>query len=263
MLLPPVVANTFHNEDQTLFVIRSLSSTVTAMAYSGSTIFLHKDLYQTHSPETYEDCVALSALYLTKTPQNQHILAHNISSKIARLTRKSSTWTLTQHLAAVQTLIIYQIIRLYDPILNLQSQAESHNALLELWAARLWKRSFNEPQTFASDYASWVFHESLRRTIIMSVFVRCAWSCLTRGGLADQVPVLARLPLTKDLEAWDCEPDEWSVRPVGFLKEEDRLMSYGDLALDWSQDKGLEELGAFGKLLLGACRGGDDPRLLT
>jgi hypothetical protein len=47
------------------------------------------------------------------------------------MTRDSITWILTEHLAAVQALIIYQTVRLYDPILNLQEQAESHNTLLK------------------------------------------------------------------------------------------------------------------------------------
>jgi hypothetical protein len=262
MILPIVAVNNFLSEDQTLFIIRNLVGFVPAMVTSGSTAFLHKDLYQIYSPETYHDCVSVSALYMCKTPQTQRILANSISSKIAHMTRESTTWTLTQHLAAVQALIIYQIIRLFDPDLNLQQAAEPHNALLELWAARLWKRSFNEPQSFASDYASWVFHESLRRTILMSVFVRCGWSCLTCGGLADQVPVLAQLPLTKDLVAWECEAEEWNVRPLGFVEEECSLVSYGDMALDWNHDRRVEELGAFGRMLLGACRGKDDPRLL-
>jgi hypothetical protein len=262
MLLPPVTSNAFLIEDQTLFIIRNMLSFVTDIAYTGSTTFLHKTLYQTYPPSTYQDCIAISALYMCKTPQTQPILASLISSKIAHMTRESATWTLTQHLAAVQALTIYQVIRLYDPDLHLQQAAEPHNALLERWAALLWKRSFNEAQSFASDYASYVFHESLRRTVLMSVFVRCGWSCLTCGGLADQVPVLAQLPVTKDLEAWECEADEWNVRPLGFLEEACGLVSYGDLALDWSHERGLEELGGFRKFLIAACRGKDDPRLL-
>jgi hypothetical protein len=262
MLLPPVVANAFLNEAQTLFFLRNFSSFVPDMAQSGSTTFLHKSLYQTNEPEAYQDCVAISALYLTRNPQNHRILTNSISSKIHKMTCESASWTLPQHLAAVQALIIYQVIRLYDPDLNLQQQAESHNALLETWSDRLWKRSFNEPHSFKSDYASWVFHESLRRTIIMAVFVRCGWSCLTQGGLADQVPLLARLPLTKDLEAWNCEAEEWEVRPVGFLEEGCSLTSYGDMALEWSLERRVEELDVFGRLLMAACRGGYDPRLL-
>jgi hypothetical protein len=262
MLVPEVVVPSYLSDKQVLYLTRGLSSFIPAMAYSGSTHFLHKDLYQTHEPQAYQDCVAISALYLAKTARNQRILANSINAKIANLVSASATWTLSQHLAAVQALIIYQIIRLFDPDLNLQAQAEKHNALLELWAAHLWKRAFNEPQSFPTAHSSWVFHESLRRTIIMSVSTRCCWSCATKGGLADQVPVLARLPLTKDLEAWHCEPEDWTMRPIGLLGEERELTSYADLAFGWNTEREVRGLDPFGKMLIAACRGKDDPRLL-
>lgn len=59
---------------------------------------------------------------------------------------------LLEHLAAVQTLIIYQIIRLFDPSLDGQAQAQKQNILLETWAAHLWKRFFNESALFANCY---------------------------------------------------------------------------------------------------------------
>ncbi|KAH7406199.1 hypothetical protein DE146DRAFT_436125 [Phaeosphaeria sp. MPI-PUGE-AT-0046c] len=263
MLVPENTCPSFLTDAQVVFIVRNMSAFVTTMADSGTTSFLHQNLYQSHEPQAYQDCVAISALYLNKTVRNQRILARAIGAKIASMAADAKTWTLPQHLAAVQAMIIYQIIRLFDPDLNLQQEAERHNNLLQIWSAELWKRAFEEPQTFESNHASWVFNESLRRTVMMSVFVRCGWSCLTRGGYADQVPVLARLPLTKDLDAWDCAQEDWNLRPVGFLGEEDMLMSYGDMAGSWSHDKRVEKLDPFGKMLLAACRGKDDPRLLS
>ena len=263
MLLPEIVVPTFLSQAQTQFIVYSLQTFVSVMAYQGSTEFLHKDLYATREPEAIQDCVAISALYMSKSARNQRILANTIGTKISTLTRESKTWTLTQHLAAVQAMIIYQIIRLYDPDLNLQHQAESHLPLLEHWSATLWKRAFAESESFTSDYTSWVFHESLRRTIMISVFVRCGYSCLTRGGLASQVPVVSRLPLTKDLGAWNCSRENWDVRPVGWLGEEESLMSYGEFGRLWSADSDVGELDAFGRLLFAACRGKEDERLLA
>jgi hypothetical protein len=262
-LLPEIVVPAFLSQAQTLFVISNLQAFVPSMAYFGTTIFLHKDLYSAQEPTAIQDCVAISALYMTKTARNQRILASLISSKISSLTAKSSTWTLTQHLAAVQALIVFQVIRLFDPDLNLQGAAEPQNALLELWTAHLWKRAFISPQPFDSNYTSWIFQESLRRTVMMSTFVRCAWSCLTCGGLASQVPVVARLPLTKDLQAWNCGSEEdWNMRPVGRVSEDNGLTSYGDMADHWSKERKVEELGSYEKILIAACRGKDDPRLL-
>lgn len=261
-LLPEIWAPSYLNDSQVQTVIRGLCAFVPDLAFSGSTTFIHQNLYSREQPQAYQDAVALSALYLTCNPRNQTILANSIGSKISNLTATSSRWTLSEHLAAVQALIIYQIIRLFDPSLNLQAQAEKHNTLLELWSAHLWKRFFNERQNFKDSYECWVFAESLRRTVLISVFTRCGWSIHTRGGLADQVPVLARLPFTRDMEAWTCEPDDWNVRTLSFISQEEMLVAYGDLTMTWSHAEPVERLDPFGKLLLAACRGGDDPRLL-
>lgn len=76
------------------------------------------------------------------------------------------------------------------------------------------------------------------------------------------MPVLARLPITKDFNAWDCDPEDWKMRSVSQTPEEENLISYGDLTSTWSRERATEELGPYGKLLLAACRGKDDPRLL-
>lgn len=264
MLIPEITCPTFLTDPQVVYIVSNLSSFVGTMADSGTASFLHKDLYGSNEPQAYQDCVAISALHLNKTVRNQRILARAIMGKIASIAAGARNWTLPQHLAAVQAMIVYQVIRLFDPDLNLQEEAEKHNNLLQMWSAKLWKRASDEPQTFDSKYAAWVFNESLRRTVMMSVFVRCAWSCLTRGGYADQVPVLARLPLTKDFDAWDCTQDDWDLRPVGILGgEEEALFSYGDMAGTWTHDRGVETLDPFNRMLLAACRGRDDPRLIT
>jgi len=260
---PKVAVPTFLTRDQTSYVIASLLGFPSAMAYAGSTFFLHKDLYVSHEPPAYQDCVALSALYMCKTVRNRSVLANAIGTKISSLISASASWNLVEHLAAVQALIVYQVIRLFDPDLGLQGKAEKDNALLELWSAHLWKRSFTETLTFPCDYTSYIFHESLRRTVLMSVFTRCGWSVLTKGGMADQVPVLARLPFTKNLDAWRLGPRDWCSRKLaGVTVEEDGLVNYAEWAEEWSAEKDVGVLDSFEKLLLAACWGKDDPRLL-
>jgi hypothetical protein len=261
-LWPEITAPSYLNDGQVRYVLQALRSFVPSMAYTGSTPFLHHSLWQRYQPEAYQDCVWLSGLYLCKTSANAPLITNSINTKIAKLKATSGSWDLAEHLAAVQTLIVYQIIRLFDPSLNDQAQAQKHNRLLEIWAAHLWKRSFTEPGMLANCYEAWVFNESLRRTIMMSVFVRCAWSLYTRDGLADQVPVLARIPFTKDLQAWKSTPEEWHHKVLPELLEDDGLTAYMDFTEQWTGEKEVDTLDPFGKLLMAACRGGDDPRLL-
>ena len=262
-LWPEITAPSYLNDGQVRYVLQALRAFVPSMAYTGSTPFLHQNLWQRCQPEAYQDCVSLSGLYLCKTSANTPLITNSIDAKIARLRATSRSWDLVEHLAAVQTLIIYQIIRLFDTSLNDQAQAQKHNFLLETWAAHLWKRSFNEPAMPANCYETWVFNESLRRTIMISVFVRCAWSLYTRDGLADQVPVLARIPFTRDLQAWKSAPEEWNNKTLPELLEDDGLTSYMDFTQQWTHEKEVETLDSFGKLLMAACLGRDDPRLLS
>jgi hypothetical protein len=267
-LMPDVVLPVQLNSRQVMVVTEGLRTFIASMAYSGTTHFLHQNLYPDYEqqPQAYQDCVAISALYMGRNARNERILVNSINAKISALVAQSRSWTLTQHLAAVQALIIYQIIRLFDPSLSVQEQAVQHSALLERLSASLWKRSFSEAPSFPDAYSTWVFHESVRRTILVSVFTRCGWSAFTRGGLANQVHVLARLPLSRDMGKWNRGPNDWGNRlswEDRMLSEEESLISYGDMSQNWRHDEDLETLGGFGKLLLAPCRGADDPRLLV
>jgi hypothetical protein len=259
-LTPSLKVPCYLNAQQVLSIITSLSAIAPSLASTGCTTFLHRNLYITHpAPSAYLDAVALCALYVSKTPRTIPILSYSMSAKIAALVERSGTWTLRQHLAAVQALIVYQTIRLFDPDLGLQGEGERCNGLLETWAGKLWKRFSSEMQT-ESSYEAYIFAESLRRTILISVFTRCAYGALMRDGQADYVHVLTRLPLERDVQAWSCEAVEWEGR-----RNEGRqggLVSYGDFAGMWNAGARVQTLGEFERVLLVACWGKEDVRLL-
>lgn len=261
-LLPQIWEPRILSEPQVSLIVHELCTFVPSIAYSGRTLFMHESLYQNFQPATFQDSCSLAGLYMVKTSKNLPIIANSIASKVSSLVASSSSWTLSEHLAAVQALIIYQIIRLFDPDLNQQALAERQNHLLELWTATLWKRSFNEPDAFQPNcYESWVFQESLRRTVLMSVFLRGAWCAVTNGGLCNQIPILARLPLTRDVRLFDCNAEEWTKK-TPCQNPSGSLIAYGDLSVSWNPDRSVDELAPFERLLLAACRGDDDPRLL-
>lgn len=259
-MLPQVWAPSWLNEEQLVFMVSRMRSFIPTLAFTGSNNFIHSALYKSHQPAAFQDSMSLSALYLAKTKQNERILVKAIDGKIDGLIANSKSWTLQEHLAAIQALIVYQIIRLFDGDLGQKAAAAKHNRLLELWTARLWKRSFAEPIAFAKPWDAWVFYESLRRTVMMSVYMRGGWAALTQGGLCDQVPVLARLPVAKGDGCWDIAEEEFENRIVG---EDGRgqLIAYGDFSLSWMPGDDLAGLNEFQRLLLAPCRGNVDPRL--
>ena len=260
-ILPQIWEPRILGEAQVSLIVNELCAFVPSLAYSGTTFFINDNLYQNWQPSAYQDACGIAALYMVKTPRNAAVLTSSINAKVSTLISTYNSWTLDEHLAAVQALIIYQIIRIFDPSLNQQALGERQIHLLELWTATLWKRSFNEPDHGMSTFSSWVFQESLRRTVLMSVFFRGAWSALTRNGLCDQIPVLARLPLTRDVRLFECSEDEWS-KPNPRQQGAKGLISYGDLSLAWIPDRSVDDLPPFERLLLAACHGDRDPRLL-
>ncbi|KAJ4358586.1 uncharacterized protein N0V89_003170 [Didymosphaeria variabile] len=259
-ILPKIWAPSWLNEEQLLFMVSRMRSFVPTLAFTGSNMFIHSALYKSHQPTAFQDSISLSALYLAKTKQNTPILARSIEEKINGLIANSNEWSLQEHLAAVQALIVYQIIRLFDGDLIQAGIAAKHNRLLELWTAHLWKRSFAEPIPFSKPWDAWVFYESLRRTVMMSVFMRGGWNALTQDGLCDQVPVLARLPLSKGDGFWNIGEEEFEKRVAG-VDGRDQLISYGDFSLNWMPGDDMEGLTEFHRLLLAPCRGHLDPRL--
>jgi hypothetical protein len=259
---PEIWAQSFLTEDQVLFLISRICSLVPTLVFTGHNAFVHRELYSASAPTAFDDSCTLSALYLAKTTQNTAILTRSIETKIAGLVAASKTWSLTDHLAAVQAMIIYQAIRLFDPTLNVQALAASQNRLLDSWTANLWKRSFNERIPFNSAWDAWKFYESLRRTVLVSVFLRGGWSCVIRGGLCDQIPVLAKLPLNRHDRLWGADESEFEKRRALGRKETESLVAYGEWAAEWNGGKEVEGLTDWTRMLLAACRGQDDPRLL-
>ncbi|OCL15266.1 hypothetical protein AOQ84DRAFT_384152 [Glonium stellatum] len=243
----------FLNNIQVNYLVGKLSAFVRSLAYAGSTPFMHEVLYQDWQPPAYQDACALSALYLMKTPKNKTIIVRTIISKISSLLSSSILWSLVENLAAVQALIIYQIVRMFDGDLNQRPLIDQHNTLLAKWTDELWTRSFNEPQSFKTQHQRWVFYESLRRTVMISAFLRGAWSCVKTGGFCDQVGVLHRLPITHNAQLWDLEEDAWTLGIAGNRSSE-AMMPYDEYSEGWDAS-GSGNLGEYERLLLVACKG--------
>lgn len=259
--LPQIWESSWLSKEQLMFTASRMQSFIPTLAFTGCNMFIHSALYKKYQPTAFQDSMSLSALYLAKTKKNAPILLKAIDEKIHGLIATGNGWTLQEHLAAVQALIVYQIIRLLDGDLSYQAaDAARQNRLLEVWTAHLWKRSFAESSAFAKPWDGWVFYESLRRTVMMSVYLRAGWNAMTHSGYCDQVHVLARLPVTKDDGFWDMDEEEFDRRAAG-VQCRNMLMEYGDYSLTWTPGDDLSKLTEYQRLLLAPCRGMDDVRL--
>lgn len=69
--------------------------------------------------------------------------------------------------------------------------------------------------------------------------------------------------MTQDVSAWKCESQEWGSMDVPVMREKERLCSYEGFVEGWSSEWDVRGLDTFSRLLLAACRGKEDPRLLV
>lgn len=152
----------------------------------GKAPFLHPKLYAAGMPVPLQDAYAACAIYSTKTEQNSFVAFTVIESKANELLRSPNqgSWTSKDLLAAVQALLIFQFIRLFDGDIRQRAQAEKAEPVLEAWTGQLVERTIEERSYTAEtapSWSSWVFGESARRTIAMSFIVAGVYSLVKLG----------------------------------------------------------------------------------
>ena len=82
----------------------------------GKAPFIHPRVYTTGMPKSLQDAYAACAIYSTKTDQNAFVAWTVIESKANELllSPNQASWSSLDLLAAVQALLIFQFIRLFD-----------------------------------------------------------------------------------------------------------------------------------------------------
>ena len=84
--------------------------------HEGRAPFIHPRLYSADMPKVLQDAYAACAIYSTKTARNAFVAWTVIESKANDLLRSpdQESWTSLHLLAAVQALLIFQFMRLFD-----------------------------------------------------------------------------------------------------------------------------------------------------
>ncbi|KAF2277173.1 uncharacterized protein EI97DRAFT_457884 [Westerdykella ornata] len=160
----------------------------------GKVPFIHAQLYATNMPKPLMDAYAACAIYSTITPANKTIALDIIEAKANELLRSPNQpfWTPVDLLASTQSLIIFQFIRLFDGDIRQRFLAESAEPTLLAWTRELQSRTAQERQfttATAPSWRAWLFAESARRTITMSLFLTGLYSLIKKGycTVADEV----------------------------------------------------------------------------
>ncbi|KNG84658.1 hypothetical protein ANOM_006126 [Aspergillus nomiae NRRL 13137] len=232
-------------------LLQSIKSYPRMFARSRKAPFIHHRLYDVYLPEAIQDAFTVSVSYYNRTPETEDTIFRILEAKTANLLNQHHPEnTLEEFLAAVQALLIFHIIQLFDGDIRQRSLAEQNMDTLRAWTMRLQVRASELGP--APTWREWILAESVRRTVIVSILIEGLYSVL-KVGHCTIVRALSVLPFTSGAALWDVTTD------ASWLAQSHRLGSdtvlYGDFARAFENGRVLGKLDAFEKTLLAPCLG--------
>lgn len=214
-------------QDRVEFVAKRLRLLPRTFAEQDQTIFIHRVQFQRRLSPLLQDAMSMCALYCLKCDANQTLVLNTLQQKCLSLV---ATFDILQAapmevLAALQSLLMYQVIRLFDGDIRLRAQAEADEPITLLWASHLRTQMcnssraisfgppFSETQvtdaSFESPWVSWLDDESIRRTVIVTHMLSGIYNFLKTGF---DKPVDVRVYFTAQAALWDAQSDvSWSI----------------------------------------------------
>src|SRR5271156_4154957 len=193
-LICEVPVSTEMDSDRLLYTTHQIRTFPEKLVSQGHTLFIHQHLYDRDIPSSIQDVFGACALYCSKRTGNyKTVMWRIIEGYITRLIAEEARegrGSLKDHLARVQALMLYQIIRLFDGDIRQRAMAETHEPILEAWTNNLRDRTVwgsNSPDCPSANggggvsWEQWLFGESCRRTVITSLMLRGVYLMLRRG----------------------------------------------------------------------------------
>jgi hypothetical protein len=184
-------------QERIIYSVKRMKAYTDLFVRQGSTPFINGNLYAESMPTTLLEVLSVCALYGQKTERNQSLVFRTISHKASRLVEDYVPVGLSamEQLASVQALILYQIIRLFDGDIRQRADAERAVTTLNVWTKQLKLRmqrlsgtsqtdQFPALSLTADSWRSWLFAESVRRTLIISFSVQ-GFYCFLKNGWDD------------------------------------------------------------------------------
>jgi hypothetical protein len=237
------------------FAAKKLAVVPKAFSEQGQTMFIHRILFQARSPPALQDALSACALYCLKSPETRMLVFCNLEHRRQQLIANTDPLLAPKMdlLEALQALILYQIIRLFDGDIRLRAQAEEDEPVLIMWAAHLRSRTRQVqppslgaaearplPESTFMDWRRWLIEESSRRTVITAIMLKGVYKFLKLGY--DTVPDL-QMSFTAQAALWNSQ-SEISWRRAH--SERERLevrVTHWDEAIAKAKPGDLEELG--------------------
>jgi hypothetical protein len=198
-------------------------------------------------------------MYCQKSPRNSQLILDMLRSGISGLVKASSTYSFQDLLLAVQALLVYEIIGLFDGDMNFRAAAEKWLSLLEKWTSQLIDASiaYEQVRRHDDEFESWVAIESARRTVLCS-FMLQAVHVLAMGGQCTSVPFMATLPVSSNGFLWNMSKEEWlNANP----STQSSPITYREFVSEWASGK-VFSIDTYETILLYACKHNADRMIL-
>jgi hypothetical protein len=234
------------------FCVSKLKNCVSSLVLDNRTLFMHPKILNIEIPEIYQDALSVCSLYMHKTTQNTGAVFQVLDSKVNYLVTASTflPCDILSNLFALQALLIYQIIRVFDGDPRQRAYAERDFDLLDSWTLRLHANYFEAEQASAHlrNHPRWIVLESIRRTVMVSVLLRDLYGAM-KDNVLTLVPLISQLPVSTNNGLWkrteDSETEDEAVSEV--------IFTYGEFTQKWNEGcvTGIDD---YGKTLLVACR---------
>lgn len=228
-----------------------LSLLPNVFASSGQTMFIHRQSFQALPSPALQQAMSACALYCMRTSTTKtlvhQVLQHNVQHLLS--TTDSTSCSNRDLLAALQALLLYQLMRLFDGDIRSRAAAEADEPTTILWASELRTRAcavslpLHPVARFTDnpeDWHVWLFNESIRRTVVTTFLLRGVYNYLKTGTHS---PTVVGVYFTAQQGLWNAQSE------VGWLRaKEDRLelqvlVNAWDEVMALASPGDLEELG--------------------
>ncbi|KAJ5796987.1 uncharacterized protein N7518_005527 [Penicillium psychrosexuale] len=178
-----------------VYSVKRLKAFPNAFVSEGKTAFIHQGLYESYIPQPIQDILGVCALYGGKTVANQGLVYRIITQLADRLMVDYAHSSAVDQLASVQAMALLQIIRLFDGDIRQRADAERTEPHFVELIRQLQHRSQQLEGTEGNttcpisseateSWQSWLFAESLRRTIIVGYTLQGLY-CFLKNGWDD------------------------------------------------------------------------------
>ncbi|KAK5628448.1 hypothetical protein RRF57_004163 [Xylaria bambusicola] len=234
--------------------IESVQSWMRQWVTNGHSPLHHCELYSLHMPRHTQDAYTAMAAYMGKTQGNEATVRQILEDRISQLlqdqaveaslgtdTSHGNRLSIFAHLSRVQSLLCYQLIRLYDGDIRMRGQAETLIPTMFLWNKQMLesaKDSLRRPELFLTSspfevdcpidtgvggcplsspkavWRAWIVAESVRRTWQATAVVQEVYKFFKTGW--SECP--GRLPSTIRRALWDASTAYTWARELGAEK---------------------------------------------